>query len=575
MDVAVVGGGISGLYAAKKLLEADHRVVLFEATDRLGGRILSRLLPDMQVPAELGAMRFRTQHARLSELLNDLGLNTTDKIGDFKFETRFYLRGQFFSDDPNSYQDRFTLYTQETGKKPGELMQYALERLFAQSPIMAAAFTNFLKSGKSSNDLADLIKRYQASFKYDQHIDEDPRSTADTTTNVETRLHTPLHNVGFWNIIALLLSSEAYHLAHDAIGYDSLLSAWNAAEAIPYFISDYIDDRYKTIRGGMSTLVTDLEKKLNEYSAKSQFQIKRRHVLETISFDAREFGSDTRSISLRFQNSAVYRCNHAVLALPRSPLERLKVSGSSEWNAFRRVSMSVREEPAFKCFLVYKEAWWSKDPSWDPKNSWKDDECYRICTDLPLRQIYLFPGKWLQSTHGRDNVEHSLVMASYSDAHYTNFWRPMLSSKDNFHEDSHDTFNRRQQFTDNDFQSIKPHLASKRMVQYIVAQLFKIFECYNQHGEVNNSKIAEEIRNPQYALYKDWSLERGEAGWHFWQVHHRREFVEHIIDRLAQHDGICICGEAYSDQQGWVEGALAATCRVLGKAGLVDDKQCR
>ena len=42
-DVVVVGGGLSGLAAARTLIQHDSslRVTLLEANDRLGGRVLS------------------------------------------------------------------------------------------------------------------------------------------------------------------------------------------------------------------------------------------------------------------------------------------------------------------------------------------------------------------------------------------------------------------------------------------------------------------------------------------------------------------------------------------------------
>ena len=42
LDTAIIGGGITGLYACLKLREmkgADHTIALFEMSDRFGGRI--------------------------------------------------------------------------------------------------------------------------------------------------------------------------------------------------------------------------------------------------------------------------------------------------------------------------------------------------------------------------------------------------------------------------------------------------------------------------------------------------------------------------------------------------------
>ena len=55
--VAVVGGGFSGLAAAMALLEAGAAVEVFEARDRVGGRVWSELLVpgDRRTVVERGA----------------------------------------------------------------------------------------------------------------------------------------------------------------------------------------------------------------------------------------------------------------------------------------------------------------------------------------------------------------------------------------------------------------------------------------------------------------------------------------------------------------------------------------
>ncbi len=71
--VAVVGGGVSGLTAARELALAGARVVLYEERDRLGGRVRRENVAD--VPLDIGAEAFATRGGAVAELLTELGLD--------------------------------------------------------------------------------------------------------------------------------------------------------------------------------------------------------------------------------------------------------------------------------------------------------------------------------------------------------------------------------------------------------------------------------------------------------------------------------------------------------------------
>lgn len=71
--IAVIGAGISGMGAARALA-ADHRVVLFEAEDRLGGHARTRMAgPHKDVPVDTGFIVFNyANYPHLTQLFADL-----------------------------------------------------------------------------------------------------------------------------------------------------------------------------------------------------------------------------------------------------------------------------------------------------------------------------------------------------------------------------------------------------------------------------------------------------------------------------------------------------------------------
>jgi len=90
--VVIVGAGIAGLTAAWRLRQAGVAVRLFEAQNRIGGRMLSlrNHFPDGQV-IELGGELIDTDHVRIRALAAELGLQLDDLLqGDTGHDTWFF-----------------------------------------------------------------------------------------------------------------------------------------------------------------------------------------------------------------------------------------------------------------------------------------------------------------------------------------------------------------------------------------------------------------------------------------------------------------------------------------------------
>ena len=80
-DVVVVGAGIAGLAAARVCAEAGLRVIVLEASARVGGRILTERVGEVVV--ELGAEFVHGQAPELLALIAEAGLHTYERTGDF------------------------------------------------------------------------------------------------------------------------------------------------------------------------------------------------------------------------------------------------------------------------------------------------------------------------------------------------------------------------------------------------------------------------------------------------------------------------------------------------------------
>jgi len=78
-DVVVVGAGMAGLTAARALAEGGLKVLVVEAQDRIGGRILTRHVGDEAI--ELGAEFIHGRPPELWALIDEAGLETYERDG--------------------------------------------------------------------------------------------------------------------------------------------------------------------------------------------------------------------------------------------------------------------------------------------------------------------------------------------------------------------------------------------------------------------------------------------------------------------------------------------------------------
>ncbi len=81
-DIIVIGAGAAGLAAAAALGRAGHSVLIIEARDRIGGRMWTRLEPELTAPIELGAEFIHGESPETIALLRQTGSAAVDTSGE-------------------------------------------------------------------------------------------------------------------------------------------------------------------------------------------------------------------------------------------------------------------------------------------------------------------------------------------------------------------------------------------------------------------------------------------------------------------------------------------------------------
>jgi len=127
-DVIIVGAGLSGMIAARKVLEAGLTPLILEADERVGGRILTQeAIPG--VPVELGAQWIGDTHQRMFRLAAELGVQTYPQYDEG--ETSYDLAGSGVLRE-NEFHARFAAELKEL-----ELVLRHLDLLAADVPVDA------------------------------------------------------------------------------------------------------------------------------------------------------------------------------------------------------------------------------------------------------------------------------------------------------------------------------------------------------------------------------------------------------------------------------------------------------
>ena len=445
-DVAVVGGGVAGLYCGMHA-ERDWKVALFEGSHRFGGKL--ETVPMQGFDAEYGAMRFDPiLQFRLGKLIDELGIDT------LPFP-------EYSSPPAQQLHMNYRLEADERGLTTLELYKLAIQRVLEVSEVEMLAL---------SEEQLETIRREGVCSGQ------------------------PLWEQGLWNTLGRVISHNAlryivmegsfFHFIHENPG----AAAW----MITWIKMLQMSPNLRTFRHGMQALTDTMLGRLRQKGA----AIQRAQVLTALERYDRE------RVLLHFSEGRTCIAKHVVLALPEHCLARI---GGLPMG-IRAMFGSVLDIPLLKCFFVVEDPWWDEDiPHLDMPN-------------LPAREVHY------QKQGGK-----GLVMV-YADRPYLNFWSQYL--RKGYETRAEIDGDQGLPMAFSRFIGIDP----KRIISYGI---------------------------------RHWGTEPYGAACHLWKPGVKSWKVQEKVAAFSlERNGpanVHICGEAFSDYQGFIEGALRTAHDVMGK----------
>ena len=387
VDVAIVGGGPSGLYAAYRLLTGTPAsgspvargsgpggrpsVAVFEAADRLGGRIWSVVPPGApHLVAEFGGMRFLKTQEIVPRLVRALRLRSVPfSHGDGR--NLAYLRGVRFRQE--QYADPavvpYPLPASEAGRTPAQLMLRAIDAYVPRAATLSPPEWEQVKKTAS----------------YDGEL---------------------LADQGFWNLAQQVLGPEGFDLVADGIGYPTLFENWNAVEQMQAVAGDFAPGAaYFTTAGGYQRLPLTLGAMARHAGAAIHLQ----HPV--VRVEPSTGGGVSLTVAGPGGATSRVTARHVIMAIPADPLSQLAERSPFLQDATLTAALAtVGTSPASKMFLAFKKPWWSALGITGGSS----------ITDLPIKRCWYFGTEGQQPGANPAN-QHSLLMC-YNDLSQAGYW---------------------------------------------------------------------------------------------------------------------------------------------------------
>ncbi len=548
VEVAIIGAGTSGLYTAFRLVTDNkykgHEVQIFDMSNRLGGRLESVIMPGMNFWGELGGMRYLTSQEIVTTLIEGYPLKEDpskripvlkDKMTPVLFpmgkpeELFMYIRKERFKqnawteeqDQGNKLITRYFLNKNDEGLSSDQLFNKIIYNVLMSDPWVVENYKELIIEDPNGYDYSFKLTSRDWDAIKPRMVYNFPGSPYDK------RL---VNDIGFWNLIKDQVSQEGYEFLANAGGYYSNTINWNSAEAFPYMVGDFsANTTYKTIEEGYDSIAYAIANAYMEYEGA---RIWSENKLITFTKDHHLISTHKYELTfLNIQSNTTWKvyANSIVLGMPRKSLELLDQNNFFfDANRHQKLNENIRSiimEPAFKILMGFERPWW-KELGIDSGHS---------ITDLPMRQCYYF------GTDPENN--NSMLLGSYGDMETETFWKALSDDKVLFKVRANKSTSMEELHKFDDVQATE----------------FMVNELINQLKEVHGIDIPQ----PYITYFRDWTDDPYGAGYHAWKAGFSVKDVMPYMRKPLIDEQIHIIGEAYSDQQGWVEGAFCETEKML------------
>ncbi len=587
-NTVVVGGGIAGMYCSLRLAQNNQQVALFEKSNRWGGCIETvRMGKGKEFKAEFGPMRFEEKGQKLlRNLLDELKLEYSP----------------------------FPQYQSSKPKWPNYNIQDPEEQRWQEDPLnlLRMGILNILglyRNGMSKQQMDNEIAKFEQ---------QEPASAPEYDFDILRQTHRQggkpdgelLYTRGFWNALSDALSHRAILKIRDVGNfYHFIPKNPNAIEWIIFWLRGLQPhDRLVGIKGGSAQVTEKLLKKLDEFD----------NFTRKSNQELRGLRSEGELVRLYFQGEIEeVLAKHVILASPKNPLLRLSPYFPE---TIRKALDTVIAIPLLKVFFVTDTPWWDEDTQ--PQTGaytlptrevhYYQEHCLQLRQDRQQQyEAKLNQGVVSQDMRnefldaGIELPDDMTVEKKKNDTGWIIYYTPYRKSYEYFiRKEDFSAFNKNGKgmvmvYTDSpadeywkdyllnpDYHEQAEIRGDLRLVERFFKYLAHGFEMEKQADEVSQSrifpncrqrfqdqsphKIVEELKGSieDFGIH-DWGKAPYGAACHVWRPNVKswevivRLRAFSLINDQDKHKNIHICGEAYSDYQAFIEGALRSAQDVL------------